>query len=135
MTIRARIKVETAISSSTAEERDLGYRKIEVVTDGLGEGGTWKTKLPASTTNLEVSLRDVEEGALVVISSNSVSPNDTPATVTIKRNSTAGEDIDLVPLSGTKSAHFLLTTAGLTAIYATNESTVDMELTITICGD
>lgn len=135
MPVRVRAKVDTAISSTTTEEKDLGNKKYEVVSDGLGEGGTWKTKVAASTTDLEVTLRDVAAASLLAISTNSVDPNQTAGTISIKRNTVGNEAIDITPLPGTSQGLFLITTNGLTALFVSNSGTVDMELIITVAGD
>ena len=135
MPVRVRAKVDTAISSTTTEEKDLGNKKYEVVSDGLGEGGTWKTKVVASTTDLEVTLRDVAAASLLAISTNAVDPNQTPETIGIKRNTVGNEEIPITPLPGTSQGLFLITTNGLTALFVSNSGTVDMELIITVAGD
>lgn len=135
MPVRVRYKVETAISSSTSEERDLGNKKWEVVSDGLGEGGTWKTLVVATTVDLEVTLRDVSDAKLFCISTNAKDPNQSPVSIELKRNSVAGEVIEIVPLSGAAQGHMLLTTTGLTAIFLSNPGAVDMEVVIAVSGD
>lgn len=135
MPVRVRAKVDTAISSTTAEEKDLGNKKYEVISDGLGEGGTWKTRINAGTTDLEVTLRDVTTASLLAISTNAVDPNQTPSSIGVKKNSAGGEETLIAPLSGTSQGLFLVTTTGLTALYVSNSGSVDMELIITVAGD
>ena len=135
MSVRVRYKLETAVSSTTAEEKDLGNRRYEVVSDGLNEGGSWKTRLLAGATDVNLSLRDVSSARLLVVSTNTVDPNELPGTIQIKRNSTGGEVIEIVPLPSSKQGHFMITTQGLTAIYASNPGTVNMEIVLAVAGD
>ena len=135
MSVRVRYKFEVAVSSTSAEERDLGNKKHEIVSDGLGEGGTWKTKVPGATTDLEVTLRDVSDAKLLAISTNSVDQNQDPVALDLKLNAIGADPITIQPLSGTKKGNLLLTTTGLTALYLTNSGSVDMEVIITVAGD
>jgi len=135
MPVRVRYRLDASVSSSTAEDRDLGNKRYEVVSDGLGEGGTWKTRLVAATVDLEVVLPDVADAKLLVVATNALDPNQTAGTVSLKRNSNTAEEIDIVPLSGTRTGHLLLTTTGITSIYLSNPGTVVMEVILVVAGD
>jgi hypothetical protein len=135
MPVRVRYRLDASVSSSTAEDRDLGNKRYEVVSDGLGEGGTWKTRLAAATVDLEVVLPDVADAKLLVVATNALDPNQTAGTVSLKRNSNTAEEIDIVPLSGTRTGHLLLTTTGITSIYLSNPGTVVMEVILVVAGD
>lgn len=135
MSVRVRFKCEAAVSSTSAEERDLGNKKYEVVSDGLGEGGTWKTLLVAGAVDVEVTLRNVAAARMLMVATNVRDQNQSPSVVNLKRQSNLGEVIAIEPMSGTRTGHMLLTTSGLTAVYLSNPGTVDMEVTLVVAGD
>lgn len=135
MAVRVRYKLEVAISSTTAEEKDLGNVKWEVVTDGIGEGGGWKTTLAAAAADIQIPLDSIAAAKFLVVRTNAKDPLNTPGTINIRRNTVMGEEIAIVPLPSSAEGHFLLSTTGLTALYASNPGTVDMELTILVGGD
>jgi hypothetical protein len=136
MAVRLRYKIEITCSSTTAEEKDLGNLKSEVVTDVCNEGGTWKTTLAGGATDIQIPLDSIAAAKFLFIRATSKDPNLAPVQVTIKRNSNSAEAINIVPFSDVKEGHLLLSTSGLTAIYATNSSgTVVMDLTIVAIGD
>jgi hypothetical protein len=123
------------VSSSTCEDKDLGDLKCEIVSDALGEGGTWKTLLAVGSTNVPLQLNGVSSTKLLMIKTNAKDPNATPGIVTIRRNVVGGEEIPITPLSGSKSGHLLISTSSLTGLFASNAGTVDMELTVVTAGD
>lgn len=135
MPVRVRLRIDSAISSSQIEEKDLGNKHYEVVTDSQNEGGTWKTKIAALALDVEVSLRQVAQARLLVISTNTVDPNAAPVPIQLKRNTILNEIIEITPLATTKQGLFALTTTGLTAIFVSNPGSVDMEITLAVAGD
>lgn len=134
MAIRVRYSISAAVSSTTAEERDLGNLKMEVVTDVETKGGAWKTVLPASTTNLELKIDNLAQIHLLFIRTTSSDPNVAPVSITLKRNSTGAEAIEIKPLGDAKEGHLLLTTNGLTSLYASNSTSTEMILTVLAVG-
>ena len=135
MPVRVRYKVEVSVSSSSCEEKDLGNIRWEIVTDKQGEGGGWKTLLAAGAVNVQLPLDSITTARLLVIRTNAKDPNQTPANINIRRNLIGAEEILIKPLTDAKEGHFLLSTDGLTALFASNPGTVDMELTILVVGD
>ena len=133
--MRSRYSIQAALSSTSSEEKDLGNKKYEVVSDSLSEGGTWKTRLAPASVDVNLSLRDVAEVKLLVVSTLAVDPNATPGTVTLKLNATVNDPFDIVPLPTAKQGHFLLTTESLTSIFLSNPGAVEMEVTLTVAGD
>jgi len=105
------------------------------MTDSLGEGGAFKTLVPAGATDLEVTLRDVADGAMLVVATNSRDPNQDPVELDLKLNSALAPATEIHPLPGTKVGLYMVTTTGITAIYLSNGGTVDMEATIVVAGD
>lgn len=134
MSIRIRYAVIGAGSSTTAEEKDLGNSKWEIVSDGLTKGGTWVTTLAAGATDVQLQIDNLSSINLLVIRSMANDPNDTPVGITVKRNNNGGEAIPIAPLSGTEEGHLVLSTTGLTALYASNPGTIVMKLTIFAAG-
>lgn len=134
MTVRVRYAVAVSISSTSAEEKDLGNVKLETVTDVETKGGTWKTVLLAGATNVQLYLDNITTAQLLVIRTLSVDPNVAPVGINIKRNSTSGEAILIQPLGDIKEGIFVITTDGLTSLYASNSGAVDMNLVLSVAG-
>lgn len=137
MTIRARYKIEVGISSTTAEENDLGNHLWEVVSDAASEGGSRRTALAALATDVELSMAEIAAANLVVVRVQAVDPNDALPEITIKRNTTGNEAIEVGPINGAKEAYLLMTmTTGLTALFASNPSaSVAVNVTVVAAGD
>jgi hypothetical protein len=135
MPVRVRYKIQASVSSNSNEDRDLGNVAFEVLTDGLEDGGTWKTKLPAATTDTQVPLDSIASASVLIVRTNSKDPNDQPVAITLKLNSAASTAITIDPMPNSLEGHMLLSTSGITAIYLANPGAVDMEVTITAAGD
>jgi hypothetical protein len=135
MAVRTRYKVEVSISSTASEEKDLGNVRWEIVTDKQGEGGGWKTLLAAGAVDIQLPLDSIATVRLLVIRTNAKDPNQNPADILIRRNLVGAEQILIKPLTDSKEGHFLISTDGLTALFASNPGTVAMELTLLVAGD
>jgi len=135
MTIRVRYKLEIAISSDQAEERDLGNGKYEIVVDSQGEGGAWKTTLAAGAVNTPVQLPNVSTAKFLVVRTTPKNPNAVPSVVSLRRETVVGEEIKVQSLTTSKEGYFMLTTDSLTALFASNPGTVEMDLTVFVAGD
>jgi hypothetical protein len=136
VSIRARYKLEIGISSTSAEDRDLGNHLWEVIADSPTEGGSRRTKLPAGSVDVELSMADIAVARFLAIRTEAVDPNQDPVAITIKRNTVGNEAIEIAPVPDTKEGYLLLTTStGLTAIFASNPGTVDMNVTCVVGGD
>lgn len=136
MAVRVRYAVAAAISSTTAEERDLGNTKWEIVNDTKTKGGTWKSTLLAGAVQVQLQLDNVSTIQLLVIRTNAKDPNQIPNGITIQRNNTSAEPILIQPLAAVTCAEgtLVLSTDSLTSIYASNPGTVDMEITVIVAG-
>lgn len=134
MSVRLRYRVEVAVSSTEAEDRDLGNGKYEVVNDYEGEGGGWKTNLAVGATDLQIELPNIADAKFLMVRITPTDPNDDPSQVDLMLNSTGSTPIPVVARSN-KEGHFLLSTTGLTALYATNAGSTAMSLTVFAAGD
>jgi len=131
MAIRIRFKSQVVISSDSNEFRDLGNATYEILADGLGEGGVWKTLLPKNSTNTQLNFPNLADVKFIYIRTNAKDSTLSPVEVLIRRNLNTNEEIAITPLSSTKEGFLAMTTTGLTALFGTNaSSTTDMEITI-----
>lgn len=135
MAIRVRVQTGVHISSTSAEERDLGSVEVEAVCDTQKDGGSWKITLAAGATNVSAQLSELAECRVLHLRTRPVTATDTPGTVTVKRNGTGAEAWPVEPLPTTKQGLLMITTSGLTALYLTNPGTVAMEVTVSAVGD
>lgn len=136
MTVRARYQLEVGISSTTAEDRDLGNHLWETVTDTQADGGSRRTTLAAGATDVELSMCEVGVARVVALRTVAVDPNQTPEEITVKRNTVGNEAIEVGPPTGSKEGYLLLTSqTGITALFASNPGTVDMYVTVVAAGD
>jgi non-homologous end joining protein Ku len=135
MSVRVRYKLEIAISSTQAEEKDLGNGKYEIVVDSQGEGGSWKLTLPAGAVNVPIQLGNVTTAKFLVIRTTPKNPNATPSVVKFRRETVVGEEINVQSLTTSKEGYLMLTTDSLTALFASNPGTVEMDLTLFVAGD
>ena len=68
MTVRVRYSVKVSVSSnSDKEDADLGNLSYEVVDDQLGEGGTRKFNLPASSVDIPIDLGNVADAKMIFV--------------------------------------------------------------------
>ena len=135
MTVRVRYGLSGAISSSTAENKDLGNGVFEVIDDTQGEGGSRKITLPASATDVSIGMCDIADAKFFMLRATPKDPNDDCHEVKIRFNLITADEISIKPLGTGKEAYILLTTTGVTALFATNTGATDMSLTLFIAGD
>lgn len=107
----------------------------EIVTDGLGEGGAWKTLVPAGATLLELKLDNIADVKFLVLLTSAKDPTQTPVALDFRKNSNGGEIFQVKPLSSVKQGQFLITSEGITSLFVTNAGSVDMEVVIVAGGD
>lgn len=135
MTVRIRYQISVSVSSSAAEEKDLGNVAYEVLHDASGEGGSRKTLLAGGATGASIGLNQITDTKFVLIRATSKDPTLSLGTIEIRLNSPTGEVIELAPLPGATEAHLLLTSTGLTALYASNPGTSDVDVIVVAVGD
>jgi hypothetical protein len=133
--VRVRYKLSASVSSTPAEERDLGNIACEVVSDDVEDGGAWKTKLAAGAAAAQIPLDSIVSATVLILRTNAKDPNESPNGITLQINDPSGQIFTIQPVGYAREGHFLLTTSGITAIYLGNPGSVDMEVTILACGD
>lgn len=134
--MRARYSLKVQLSSEPSpEDKDLGNLASEVVDDSFAEGWSGTSVLAAGATNVQLDLRTLASLKFLYIRTRAVDDLDTPSVVTISLNSTGGEAHSVLPIGEAREGHFLYTTEGVTAVYASNPGSVDMKLTLAVVGD
>ena len=132
--MRIRYEIQMGVSSTTAEEKDLGNQNPSAVVDTYREGGTMRFRIPANTLLVNVHHPQVAAGSFVYLRACATDPLDTPAELLVRRNSTGAEAWPLTAIDG-KEAHLLMSTSGLTALFVSNPGSVSMDVVATVCGD
>lgn len=132
--MRLRFRQAVMCSTTSAEERDLGNRELDIIVDTLSEGGVMRFKLVAGVLNQNLQHPQVATAAYLFVCTAPVDPNATPGTINLRRNSPSGEEWPVAPVDG-KEGCFQMSTSGLTALYASNPGTVDMFVTVGMAGD
>jgi hypothetical protein len=135
MSIRVRYSIKTRLSSDpTNEQYDLGNLNIEVVDDQLAEGGTRSTTLAAGAVDEAIDMCGIADVKFLHIRTAPVDPLDDPAEVRLKLNG-GSEEIAVLPIGVSKEGHFLISSAGITSVTASNPGAVDMKVTVAAAGD
>lgn len=132
--MRLRYTQQTALSSTTAEDRDIGNVECEAVVDSLNEGGGMEFTLAAGVTNQNIQHAQVASAKYLSLRTRAVDPNQTPGDITVKLNDTGATPITVSPLDG-KQGHMQLATSGVTALYASNPGSVPMRVYVAMAGD
>lgn len=133
MTVRLRYSLAASVSSTSAEAKDLGNVKFEVVSDSDAKGGTWKTVVAANAVAVQLQMDNITSVEFLLIRTQSSDPNEDPVAVTFRKNSAMGEAIVVQPVTGSTEGLLALTTTGLTSLYASGGA-VDMDVTLTVVG-
>jgi hypothetical protein len=134
MSVRVRYSILSAISSTTAEERDLGNTYWQIVTDEEQKGGTWKTIVPSGSSGVQIQIDNISTITLLIIRTTAVNPNQQPNGVTINLNSPTGPMFLIQPLGAAQEGHFMISTDQVTAVFVTNTGPADMNLTVAAAG-
>lgn len=135
MSIRVRYKLDIAISSTSAEERDLGNGKFEIVVDSQNEGGSYKTTVIGPSVDVPIQLPNVATARMIGVRTNPKNPNDVPEALTFKRQTILGEAFVIAPLATSKEGYWFFTTDALNALFCSNPGTIAMEVTVFVAGD
>lgn len=135
MSVRIRYRIEASVSSTSAEEKDLGNVVYEVVNDQSGEGGVRKTLLVAGASDVSIMLNEVSTAKFFLIRTNAHDPTEALGAIEVKKNVIGGEVTTISPLTGATEAHMLVATSGITDLFASNPGTVDVDVTVMMVGD
>lgn len=140
MALRTRFKIGVFISSTSNEEKDIADRTDELYSDVFEEGNTIAFVLAPSASDILITPPTLAEINFIAIKTVPNDPTLQPVAITIKLNSALGEEITITPVGPTpttaKSGWLLLTTEGVTAIYASNPSAdTAMKCTLFLAGD
>ena len=134
MSVRVRYSVQCAVSSTPAEERDLGNTNWQIVTDQEMKGGTWKTVLPAGSAGVQIQIDNISTIQLLIIRTVANNQNQQPGGIIVNINTPTGPQLLIQPLGDAQEGHMLVSTDGVTALFASNPSTVDMAMTVIAAG-
>jgi hypothetical protein len=134
MAIRVRFKQSVTVSSTSAEERDLGNSESLIVVDTLGEGGAMRFTIPASAVDLNVQHPQVATAKYLYLKAVAKDPTNTPVELLVKRNGSGNTAWPLTPVDG-KEAVMQLSTSGLTSLLVSNPGSIAMDLTVAMAGD
>lgn len=134
MSVRLRYKLTAAVSSSSAEENDLGNAKFEVVTDSNDEGGIWKTTVAPSTTDT-IELDNITTAKFLMLRFTPTDPTQTMTQVAVTLNGTA--TIPVYPAPNSKEAVLMLTSSGITSLSVANTdpASVKLDVIVGVVGD
>lgn len=135
MAVRLRYRLEVAISSTPAEERDLANPKWEVVTDTQGEGGSARTFLLAGANNVQLNVPTLLDIRFLMIRITPKDPTLIPGEIRLMRNLVSAEPLPIIPVGDLRESHYMVSTKSLTIIYATNMGTVDVYVSVFAVGD
>lgn len=135
MSVRLRFKLSAAVSSSIAEENDLGKVATEVCTDDLNEGGAWKTTVAAGAVAQALPLDSISSAKFLSIKVASKDPTLVMKQVDLILNGTL--TLPLLPVGSSKEALFLISSAGITSLAVTNNASgaVEVDFIIAVGGD
>jgi hypothetical protein len=133
--MRLRMALDYALSSTSAEEEDLGKGRFFIRTDGMNEGGSLQTVVPDAATDLETIIAHIADISFLIVRTLPVDKNSDGLALTIKLNSDAGEAIVIDPVPGLREGFFMLSTTGLTKVYFTNASGGDIQVRLIVAGD
>ena len=134
MSVRLRYKVSVAVSSTSAEENDLGNSKFEIVDDTPSEGGSWKTTVAALATDV-IDLDNIASAKFLTLRMAPKDPTQTMLAIGVSLN--GGPALMVVPVGAAKEAHFLISSAGITSLSLANTQVgaVPVDVTIGVAGD
>jgi hypothetical protein len=128
MSITVNWNIELSVSETTLENKELGQTSPwQGNNSQLDDGGSFRRKIPAGSTDILVPMVGLSNGRLLGIK--------TSQTIIIKKNSSGGEPWTIRPLGvGALDGIFLVTTDGITSIYVSNAGSLDANVTFVVGG-
>jgi hypothetical protein len=135
MAIRLRYKWSLAVSSSDAEENDLGNVKYEVVSDANNEGGIWKTTVAGGAT-VPLNLDNIASAKLVMMRFTPKDPTQTMTPIVVTLNGSIVLPA-ITPVGDMDEALLVLTTQGITSVSVANTdvAAVAIDIAVGAAGD
>jgi len=135
MAVRLTFKLDYSISSTQADEKDLGNVQFQVRTDSFAEGGSWKTVVGQGAADVRFYLDNIAVGRFLALRVSPVAEEHPAPELSIKLNDVGNTPLPLKPPDDSKVAVFMVTSDSLTALYVSNPGSYDAELTISVAGD
>jgi len=135
MAVRLTFKAEFSISSTMADEKDLGNGEYQVRTDSMNEGGTWRTRVADGATDQQINLDNIADAKWLYLRITPVVETDPSPTLSIKLDAVGNTPISLTSPTDKKEGMMMLTTTGLSALYVSNASGYAVDLTVSVAGD
>lgn len=128
MAIRVKFEISLQLSETAQEGKELGKTPPwSGTSDLLDDGGTWRQKIAAGATDVEIDLNGLSSARLVAMKTN--------REITFKKDSSAGEPWTLRPLgTGALDGVFMITTDAVTKLYVSNAGSMDAEVTFSLAG-
>ena len=128
MAIRTTFEILVQLSENTQEMKELGKSPPwKGTNDTQDNGGTWRQRIAAGTTDLAVDVNGLSNARFIAIKSDQE--------ITIKKNSAGGEAWTIRPLgSGALEGVFVASTDGVTALYVSNAGSIDAEVVFSVAG-
>ncbi len=135
MAVRLTFKAEFSVSSTMADEKDLGNGEYQVRTDAMNEGGAWRTRVADAETDLEIKLDNIANVKFIFLRLTPVVETDPAPVITFKLDAIGNTAVTLASPSDRKEGMLMLTTDSLSALYVTNASGYAVDLTVSVAGD
>ncbi len=134
MSIRLNYRIGVAVSSSSADLKDLGNVTFDVTSDTPSEGGVWKTRVAAAAT-VTLPLDSITAATFLMLRIVASDPTETLTPVAITLNGTA--TLELAPVGSSKESNFLISSSGLSSLSVANtdDDAVSIDVTIGTAGD
>ncbi len=134
MSIRLRYHIETSVSSSPADTKDLGNVCLNVTTDMPSEGGIWKTRVAAGA-DVVLPLDSIAEAVFLMLRILPADPTQVLTPVDITLNGTA--TLTLAPAGDAKESTFLMSALSLTSLQIANTdpAAIAIDVIVATAGD
>jgi hypothetical protein len=137
--MRIRYSITVALSSTDAEDKDLGNRSYEVVADSpTWEGGIFKAIIPAAAVKHPVVLPvGGTTGSMFVLRAKTTDPT-LPLGIVYPFDTAVApappNGLAMKPLPGALESHALLTSSGPSSALAVTNPGAEIELTVAFAG-
>jgi hypothetical protein len=134
MAILASLSICAGISSTSAENRDLGHLERSDKFSTFEEGGSIMDLIPAGAVDVPLSLGGLSSCAVLVLITSPKDQNLAGSTLQLKRNLIGAEATPITPIGNRKQGYYVLSTESLTAVFLSNPGTTDMRVQYAVLG-